>query len=129
MGHPLRILVPDIVYEVTARTVESRYLLRPSETLRKRIISVIARGAALYDVPVHAFVMLSNHFHLLASSPCGESFKLFVGYIKSNIALECGRAHNWRGRFWDRRAKIIPCVDPAATTFGNAPDHEYSTFP
>ena len=115
MGHPLRWFLPGVVYEITTRTTQERYLLRPSPGVRELIIGVLARGALLYpDVCIHGFAFLSNHYHLLASANDGEQLARFVGYVNSNIAREVSRTHSWSGPFWGRRHRPIPIVDEDA---------------
>ena len=114
MGHPLRWFFPNVVYELTTRTMQGRYLLRPSPGLRGRLVGIIARAQALYDVQVYCFVVLSNHWHLLASATCGEALALFMSYVNGNIARECGRAHDWAGPLWGRRVRPIPILDDDA---------------
>jgi REP element-mobilizing transposase RayT len=114
MPHPLRWFFPGVVYEITTRTMQSRFLLRPSAQSRSRIHGVLGRALRLYDVQVHAFAVMSNHWHVLASARCGNQFASFIGYVNSNIAREIGRLHQWAGPFWGRRARPIPCLDDHA---------------
>jgi len=115
MGHPLRWHQPETVYEITTRTIQERFLLRPSEEARDLTIGVIARAQLLYpSVQIYAFVFLSNHYHMLVSADDGAELALFVGYVNGNIARELGRLHGWRGALWGRRARPIPILDEAA---------------
>jgi hypothetical protein len=115
MGHALRWFLPDTVYEITTRTIQGRMLLRPGEKLRRRIVGILARGQNFYDVKIYDFAVLSNHWQILLSAASGEALASFMGYVNSNIARECGRAHQWDGPFWGRRCRPIPCIDDAAT--------------
>jgi putative transposase len=115
MPHPLRWFFPGLVYEITTRTTQGRFLLRPSAQSRARIHGVIGRALKLYDVQIHAFAVMSNHWQVLASARCGDQFAGFIGYVNSNIAREMGRLHQWSGPFWGRRARPIPCLDDDAT--------------
>jgi REP element-mobilizing transposase RayT len=115
MGHPLRWYQPDVVYEFTTRTIQERFLLRPSAESRELILGVIARAQLLYTtVQVYAFVFLSNHYHLLCSAGDGDELALFIGYVNGNVARELGRLHSWRGALWGRRVRPIPVLDDAA---------------
>jgi putative transposase len=115
MAHPLRWFVPDTVYEFTSRTIQERFLLRPSVNARQLVLGVIARGLMLYPaVQMHAFAFLSNHWHTMLSSSCGAQMAAFMGYVNSNVAREMGRIHRWRGRFWARRTRPIPILDDVA---------------
>ena len=115
MGYPLRWFIPDVMYEVTTRTIQERYLLAPSSGARELVLGVLGRGLALYSaVRLHAFAYLSNHCHLLVSSSDGRAFALFLGYVNSNVAREMGRLHDWRGPFWGSRGRPIPILDESA---------------
>jgi len=115
MGYPLRWFVPRVVYEVTTRTIQERFLLRPSAEARDLILGVLGRGLALYPaVALYAFAFLSNHGHLMISSTDGEQLAQFIGYVNGNIAREMGRLHGWRGPFWGRRCRPIPILDDDA---------------
>lgn len=115
MGHPLRWFLPGVVYEITTRTIQERYLLRPTPGVRELIIGVLARGSLFYpNVYIHGFAFLSNHYHLLASADDGHQLARFVGYVNSNIAREVSRVHSWSGPFWGRRHRPIPIVDDEA---------------
>jgi hypothetical protein len=115
MGHPLRWFIPAIVYEITTKTMQDRFLLRPSVEAREIILGIIGRAQQLYgSVRLHAFVFLSNHAHMLASADDGQSLSAFVGYVNGRVAWEMGRLHGWRGHFWGRRNRPIPILDDDA---------------
>jgi hypothetical protein len=116
MPHPLRLHMPNAVFECTSRTIQGRFLLRPSAQLRRRMIGILCGAHELYPlVKLHAFAVLSNHWEFLASCDCAEELALYIGYVNGNFARECGRVHNWSGPFWGRRVRMIPCLDDAAT--------------
>lgn len=112
MAHPLRWFVPNTVYEFTTRTIQERFLLRPSTFVRSIVLGVIARGLQYYPaVEMHAFAFLSNHWHAMLSSSDGAELAAFMGYVNGNVARELGRIHAWQGRLWGRRARPIPILD------------------
>ena len=115
MGHPLRWFLPGVVYEATIRTIQERFLLRPSPAARAIILGVLGRAQWLYPgVRLYAFAYLSNHAHLLVSADDGQELAAFLGYVNSNVAREMGRLHDWRGPFWGRRHRPIPILDDDA---------------
>ncbi len=112
MGHPLRWYLPNMMFEITTRTIQERYLLRPSKLGRELIIGVIARAQVHFpSVLVHAFVFMSNHYHLLVTCQEGDELAGFLCYLNGNVARKLGGHHQWRGPFWGRRARAIPVID------------------
>jgi REP element-mobilizing transposase RayT len=113
---PIRYLPrPDTTFEITCKTVQSRFLLRPSKRANDLILGVIGRAMTLYPtVLVHMIVIVSNHIHLLITVPDSRTLALFMNHINSNIARELGRLYNWRDKFWRRRYRAIAIVDEQA---------------
>ena len=114
MARPIRNFEPGTTLEITSRTIQSRFLLKPSKLVTLIILGVLGRAAKMYDIQLHAFVFLSNHFHLLLTIPDVDSMALFMGYLKCNISKECGKIYDWKGTLWDRRYTAIPILDDAA---------------
>ncbi len=65
----------------------------------------------LYPVEVHAFAFLSNHYHLLLTTPTPQRLSAFMNYLNSNLAREAGRLVRWREKFWGRRYQAILVSD------------------
>jgi hypothetical protein len=69
----------------------------------------------MYGVRVHAFCVMSNHYHLLLSLNDALQLARFMNFVQSNLAREAGRIAHWRERFWGRRYQAILVSDePAA---------------
>ena len=105
---------PHTLFEVTCRTVQGRYLLRPSKTLNDLVLGVIGRALTRHPVRLYLFVVTSNHMHLILSAPDTQTLARFMGFVNSNIAREAGRMHGWREKFWGRRYTAIPILDTAS---------------
>ena len=89
--------------EVSNRTLQGRFLLRPSPELNEIIIGVMGRAQRLFDLQIFAFQFLSDHYHLLAWAVDARQLAGFMEYFDGNLAREAGRASVWSGRFWSRR--------------------------
>ena len=89
--------------EISSRVQHGRYLLLPSAEVDDLILGVLGRAQAKYDVLIHAFIFMSNHFHLLMQVACALQMSRFTGFFKSNIAKELGRLFDWKEHFWGRR--------------------------
>ena len=112
MGRRLR-FVPEggALVEITCRTLQGRFLLKPSAELRSIVVGVLARSQKLFAVKIHAYVFLSNHYHLLLSVDDASQMAGFMNYLNSNLAREAGRLHNWQEKFWGRRYQAIVVSD------------------
>lgn len=108
MARKLR-FIPEggALVEVTCRTLQGRFLIRPTDELRSIVIGVLARAQRLYSVELHAFVFLSNHYHLLLSVKNAFQLAGFMNYLNSNLAREAGRLNGWKEKFWGRRYQAI----------------------
>lgn len=93
--------------EVTCRTIQGRFLLKPTDELRAIVIGVLARSQRQCPVELHAFVFLSNHYHLLVSVKNVFQLARFMNFLNSNLAREAGRLHDWKEKFWGRRYQAI----------------------
>lgn len=116
MARKLRFVPAGAVVEITVRTIQSRFLLRPSEQVNDTILGVLGRAQAVCNgaVTLHAFAFLSNHYHLLVSPKNAEALARFVGHINSNLARELGALHDWREKLWGRRYQGIVVADEAS---------------
>jgi REP element-mobilizing transposase RayT len=98
--------------EVSIRTIQGRFLLRPSAELNDLILGVIGRALSLYPaIKIYVFKFASNHFHMILAGPDARTVSRFMNHINSNIAREAGRLHDWHDRFWSRRHRQILFLD------------------
>jgi REP element-mobilizing transposase RayT len=108
MGRRLRFIPSGgALVEITCRTIQGRFLLKPTDELREIIIGTLGRAQRLYPVDIHAFVFMSNHYHLLLSVPDARRLVHFLGYANSKLARETGRPTGWRDKVWSRRYQAV----------------------
>jgi hypothetical protein len=113
MGRLLRFVPENSLVEITCRTVQARYLLKPVPGWSEIFIGALARAQRLYPVDVHAFVCLSNHFHLLVSAADACALAGFMRHLLSKLSIEAGRLHGWRAPLFERRYQAILVSDEA----------------
>jgi len=113
MGRPVRHLVPDGCYFVTARCFQARLLLRPSARTNEAVGGVLARAVRQHGVELFAFVFASNHLHLLVRAP-EANLPRFMQYLLANVAKKVGQLVGWRGSLWERRYSVEPVLDDNA---------------
>lgn len=108
-----RFIPPRSLVEVSGKTTQARYLLRPSPEMNRRFIGVLARARKLYEVEIHAVACLSNHWHALVSPKDAWHLARFMNFVQGNLAKEAGDLHDWDGPFWgDRYHAVLVSEEP-----------------
>jgi REP-associated tyrosine transposase len=64
-----RQILPGTSYLVSRRCSQRQFLLKPSQTTSDVFLYVLAVAAQRLEIQVHAFCVLSNHFHLVVTDP------------------------------------------------------------
>jgi REP element-mobilizing transposase RayT len=105
---------PQTIYFITSRTIQSRFLMAPSEKTNELIGGILARAVRQCKVELFAYVFTSNHFHAMVRAPSAIAMSKFMQRLQSNIAVKVGRLVDWRGRFFARRYSAEPIVDEGA---------------
>ena len=103
MPRDLRHIPPGSQVEVTCRTLESRYFLRPSRDLRDAIHGILARAADRWEVRIVAWFFASNHYHLILRPKDAFHLARFMGDVQGQVAKETNRAIGREGKLWGRR--------------------------
>ena len=113
MARSLRYLPQEsALVEVTTRTLQGRFLLRPSRKLNELVVGVIGRALkSCPGVDLHAIGHLSNHLHMLLTVKDSAALSDFMCFVNGNTAREAGLLHRWREKFWGRRYECIPVLD------------------
>jgi REP element-mobilizing transposase RayT len=116
MSRPLRFIPEDgSLVEITCRTDQGRYLLRPDSVIDDILLGVLGRAQRLYPVEICGFSFLSSHYHLLLWVPDARSMSRFMWYLQTNAAREVARLTDWPNGIWSDRYTSIPVSDePAA---------------
>ncbi|HKI00770.1 MAG TPA: hypothetical protein VKK31_02205 [Thermoanaerobaculia bacterium] len=100
--------------EVTCRTFQSRFLLRPSLPLNDLVVGVLARAQRTYPIRCCGFSFVSNHFHLILDVDDARQLASFMCFLNSNLARELGRFVDWPDKVWARRYQAIVISSEAA---------------
>jgi REP element-mobilizing transposase RayT len=115
MSRSLRHVQPNSVVEVTIKTTQDRLLLRPSRKLNELVLGVLGRALAHYGgVRLFAFVVMSNHMHLLLQVADAQALSRFMGFVNGNIGRKVGKLHGWSNGLWKDRFTSIEVLDDAA---------------
>jgi REP element-mobilizing transposase RayT len=71
MGRPLRIEYPGAFYHVTSRGNEKKDIFK-SEADREKFLTYLESAAERYEAVIHAYCLMSNHYHLMIETPDGN---------------------------------------------------------
>ena len=105
MARPLRIQYPNAVYHVTCRGNARQDIFR-DDADRRRFLLTLVQYLQVYNVKLHAYVFMSNHFHLLVETPLGNLSEFMR---TSNIAYTSyyNKQHKRIGHLYQGRYKSI----------------------
>lgn len=105
---------PHVLYEVTCRCMQQRFLLRPSKRLNALTLGALAMAMQNFPgIRVYVFTFASNHYHIILSAPNHRVLSAFMCHFNTNLAKEAGRLHGWSGPFWGRRYQALEIKDRA----------------
>ncbi len=94
-----RSVLPNRTYLVTRRCLQRQFLLLPSPIVNAVFLYCLAYAAGLFEVKIHAFCVLSNHFHLVLTDTKGI-LPRFMQWLDGTLA-RCLNSHYGRLEyFW-----------------------------
>jgi REP element-mobilizing transposase RayT len=97
-----RQVLPGKTWLVTRRCSERRRFLTPSATVNEIFLFVLGVAARRFGVEVHAFCVMSNHYHLLVTDR-RALLPAFVQYLNAFVARAVNASlGRWEG-FWAAR--------------------------
>jgi len=94
-----RQVLPNVTYLVTRRCCQRQLLLRPTTLTNSIFLYVLAVAAKRFGVEVHAFCVLSNHFHLVVTDPHAR-LPAFEQYLDSLVARALNASLGRWESFW-----------------------------
>jgi putative transposase len=115
MTSPRQVL-PGSTYLVTRRCSERRFFLRPSARTNAIFRYVLAVAASQHEIDVHAYCVLSNHFHLIVTDPHGrlpDFHRVLDGLVARATNALLGR----RESFWDPDSYNATRLEDAESVF------------
>jgi putative transposase len=105
MARPLRILIPDGYYHITCRGNQRKAIYK-DDTDRSAFIDKLKSSLAIYQVELHAYVLMSNHFHLMVATPKGNLSE-FMRHFNISYTAAFNRRHRRVGHLYQGRYKAI----------------------
>src|SRR5687768_10187557 len=109
MARPLRVIVENGWYHITARGNERQAIFRDDQD-RKRFLAWIEESAETYHWRVHAYVLMPNHYHLLVETP-RANLSLAMQWLHTAYSVWFNRRHHRVGHLFQGRFTSI-LVEP-----------------
>ncbi|MBI4614219.1 MAG: hypothetical protein HY720_11460 [Planctomycetes bacterium] len=110
MPYPIREILPDRFYLLTCRTLERRFLLRPSKEVNAIIGEWLIRAMRLYGVEVYAFVSMSSHWHAVVRCP-RANLDHFLRHFQGFLAQFINKHWQRSDTVFPRRCSVEPILD------------------
>ena len=114
MPRRIRVFDPQVIYHVSNRTQEAKFLFVPDEEFNAIVIRWLRRAVRAHGVLMYAAVIMGNHFHLIVSAP-RNNLSEFMRYFQTNLSREVNVLRNrFDASTFPRRFKAEPIVDEDA---------------
>jgi len=94
-----RQVLPGATYLVTRRCSQRQFLLRPSQLVNDVFLYLLAVAARRYGLRIHAFCVLSNHYHLVLTDPHAR-LPAFGQFLDSLVARALNASLGRWESFW-----------------------------
>jgi putative transposase len=105
MARPLRIEFPGAFYHVTARGNERKPIYRTGDD-RRCFLAVLAEVVEQFHLLVHAYVLMDNHYHLLAET-LEANLRRAMRELNGTYAQAFNRGHHRVGHLFQGRYKAL----------------------
>ena len=87
-------------YLLTRRVLRRQFRLKPSDQVNQILLYCLAYAAARYQIKIHAFCFLSNHYHLVLTDP-DSRLSEFMGWLNKYTAKCINSLHGEWGVLWE----------------------------
>ena len=98
-----KFMTPDAAVHTTSNTARGQHLFTPSERFNLRALGSLRKYQKRYDMVIYAYVMLSNHFHLLLQPKNQTQLSDFMRDVKAALARLVQDEHGVTGVVFARR--------------------------
>jgi putative transposase len=103
MARALRIQYPGALYHVTNRGNERKAVFK-DDVDRNEFLVILSRSIHTYGVILHSFVLMDNHWHMLAQTPLGNLSE-FMRHFNITYTSHFNRRHKRVGHLYQGRYK------------------------
>ncbi len=112
MARPLRVDVTGRWYHVTARGNERKAVFRDEQD-RRRFLELLEEFVGRFDLVLHAYVLMDNHYHLLVETP-QANLSSAMQWLGVSYTVGFNHRHRRAGHLFQGRFRAILLEDTAA---------------
>lgn len=111
MGWDIKVENSEEICLITIRTINSRLWFVNNPKLDKKVLTYLARYREMHGVKLYAFVIMGNHYHMIAQFPRGNRAKFTKDFNARFTGIFLSTVKNFRGgKVWARpyRPQALP---------------------
>jgi putative transposase len=102
MPRPPRFIVPNIPVHIVQRGNNRRSCFRQSRDYRS-YLAALRETSASYNVSIHAFVLMTNHIHILARPISEDAISRMMQQLGRKYVTYFNKEHGRTGTLWEGR--------------------------
>lgn len=116
MARLARLTFPGLPHLVLQRGV-NRQAIFDTATDRLVLLDMLSEGAKRHQVAIHAYVLMENHFHLLATPQTSDGLTKLMQALGRSYVRHFNASHHRTGTLWDGRYRsAVVEADPYVLT-------------
>ena len=101
MARPLRIEYKGAWYHVMSRGNQKQPIFY-NDLDRKKFLKILGESSRTFEVEIHGYVLMENHFHFLLTTPRGNLSR-FMHQFNSAYTIHFNRIHQLVGHLFQGR--------------------------
>ena len=98
-------------YHIVNRGVDKRVVYKDEEDFH-HFLKLLCSASLIYEVTVHSYVLMSNHYHLLIETS-QENLSKYMKHINAYYAMYFNKKYKRSGHLWQGRFKSWFVTDEA----------------
>lgn len=99
-----RLVMPGQPHHIIQRGTDRQPVFRSPDDYR-RMLDLLAEHSARLGIAIHAYVLMSNHFHLLATPSTSEGLSVLMQSVGRHYVRYFNDRHKRTGTLWEGRFK------------------------
>jgi putative transposase len=107
-----RLAIPGLPHHLIQRGLNRQPIVL-DDSDRERLLAELRESAALHKVAIHAYVLMDNHLHLLATPESPEGLSRMMQSLGRRYVAAFNKRHGRSGTLWDGRFRAAPLEAPA----------------